>query len=49
MAENILDKIIKKKEHRINILKKSVPMEYLTEKIQDNKSFINFIDIFSIV
>ena len=44
MAENILDKIIKKKEHRINILKKSVPMEYLTEKIQDNKSFINFKD-----
>ena len=42
MAENILDKIIKKKEHRINILKKSVPMEYLTEKIKDNKSFINF-------
>ena len=44
MAENILDKIIKKKEHRINILKKSVPMEYLTEKIKDNKSFINFKD-----
>ncbi len=44
MAENILDKIIKKKEHRINILKKSVPMEYLTEKIKNNKSFINFKD-----
>ena len=44
MAKNILDKIIKKKEHRINILKKSVPMEYLTEKIKDNKSFINFKD-----
>ena len=44
MAENILDKIIKKKEHRINILKKSVPIEYLTEKIKDNKSFINFKD-----
>ena len=44
MAENILDKIIKKKEHRINILKKSVPIEYLTEKIKNNKSFINFKD-----
>ena len=44
MAENILDKIIKKKEHRINILKKSVPIEYLTEKIKDNKPFINFKD-----
>ena len=44
MAENILDKIIKKKEHRINILKKSVPIEYLMEKIKDNKSFINFKD-----
>jgi indole-3-glycerol phosphate synthase len=42
MPENILDKIIKKKIEKINILKKSISIESLNNKINENKTFINF-------
>lgn len=42
MAENILEKIIKKKIERIDLLKKSISLNSLIEKIDENKSFINF-------
>ena len=44
MTENILEKIIKKKIERIDILKKSISLESLSEKINENMSFINFKD-----
>ena len=44
MPENILEKIIKKKIKRINLLKKSISLKSLSEKINENKSFINFKD-----
>ena len=42
MSENILEKIVKNKIAKINILKKSISIESLNEKIDENKSFINF-------
>ena len=42
MAENILEKIIKKKVEKIDVLKKSITMNALNDKIDKNKSFINF-------
>jgi len=42
MAENILSKIIKKKVEKIDLLKKSISLKLLNEKIDDNKLFINF-------
>jgi indole-3-glycerol phosphate synthase len=42
MPENILDKIIKKKIKKIDLLKKSISLKLLIEKIDKNKSFINF-------
>ena len=42
MVNNILDKIINKKKQRVNELKKIIPIESLNEKINENKSFINF-------
>ena len=42
MSENILEKIIKKKIEKIDILKKSVSIDSLKDKINKNKSFINF-------
>jgi len=42
MAENILRKIIKKKIERIDILKKTISINSLNAKIDENKSFINF-------
>ena len=42
MSENILQKIIKKKIQKIDLLKKSIPSELLIEKINENKSFISF-------
>ena len=42
MVENTLDKIIKKKEQRLKDLKKSVSVDDLQKKINENKSFINF-------
>ena len=44
MSKNILQKIIKKKTERINLLKKSTSLNSLNEKINENKSFINFKD-----
>jgi len=42
MPENILDKIIKRKIEKIDLLKKSISLKLLNEKIDENKSFINF-------
>jgi len=42
MLENILDKIIKKKINKVDLLKKSISLKLLIEKINENKSFINF-------
>ena len=42
MSENILEKIIKKKIEKIDLLKKSTSLKLLIDKIDENKSFINF-------
>ena len=42
MAENILEKIIENKKKKIDFLKKSVSLENLKIKIDENKSFVNF-------
>ena len=42
MSENVLEKIIKKKIERIDLLKKSISLDSLNIKINENKSFINF-------
>jgi len=42
MFENTLDKIIKKKIKKVDLLKKSISLKLLIEKIDENKSFINF-------
>ena len=42
MSENILEKIIKKKIERIDVLKKSINLNSLNEIIDKNKSFISF-------
>ena len=44
MADNILEKIIKKKIERIDLLKKSISLNSLSIKIDENKSFVNFKD-----
>jgi len=44
MSENILDKIIRNKEKKIDLLKKSLSIENLKIKINENKSFIDFKD-----
>jgi indole-3-glycerol phosphate synthase len=44
MSENILEKIIKKKIERIDLLKKAISLKSLDEKINKEKSFINFKD-----
>jgi indole-3-glycerol phosphate synthase len=44
MSENVLEKIIKKKIQRIDLLKKSISLSSLNEKINENKFFINFKD-----
>jgi indole-3-glycerol phosphate synthase len=44
MSENTLDKIIKKKIEKVDLLKKSFSLKLLIEKINENKSFINFKD-----
>jgi indole-3-glycerol phosphate synthase len=44
MNKNFLEKIIKKKIDRINLLKKIVSINALNEKINENNSFINFKD-----
>ena len=42
MSKNTLDKIIRKKTEKIDLLKKSVSLQLLIEKINENKQFINF-------
>jgi len=42
MSENILNKIIKKKIKKIDLLKKSISLSLLIKKIDENKLFINF-------
>ena len=42
MAENVLEKIIKKKNEKIVNLKKTISLESLDELINTNKTFINF-------
>jgi len=42
MSENTLEKIIIKKINKIDLLKKSIPLKFLIEKINKNESFINF-------
>jgi indole-3-glycerol phosphate synthase len=42
MAENILEKIIKKKSEKIVNLKKTITLDSLNELIDTNKTFINF-------
>ncbi|MDB2470905.1 indole-3-glycerol-phosphate synthase [Candidatus Pelagibacter bacterium] len=44
MPENVLEKIIKNKIDKINILKKTVSLNDLSERINENKTFINFKD-----
>ncbi len=42
MSKNILEKIIKKKIERIDILKKTISLKSLSEKINEYTSFIDF-------
>jgi len=42
MAENVLEKIIKKKSEKIVNLKKTISVDSLNELINTNKTFINF-------
>ena len=42
MAENVLEKIIKKKIEKIVNLKKTISLDSLDELINTNKTFINF-------
>ena len=42
MSENILEKIIKNKIIKIDILKKSISLDSLKDRINENKSFMNF-------
>ena len=42
MSENILEKIIKNKIEKIDILKKSISLDSLKDRINKNKSFMNF-------
>ena len=44
MSKNVLEKIIKKKIDRIDLLKKLISLKSLNDKIKENKSFINFKD-----
>jgi len=42
MPNNMLDKIIVKKSERLNELKKTVSIESLKERINQNKNYTNF-------
>ena len=44
MSEDVLEKIIKKKIERIDLLKKSISLNSLSEKINEYTSFLNFKD-----
>ena len=39
MSENILEKIIKNKIKKIDILKKSISLDSLKDRINENKSY----------
>ena len=49
MSENILEKIIKRKIERIDVLKKSINLNSLNEIINSNKSFFDFKKKFKII
>ncbi len=42
MVDNILNKIISKKKQRLDKLKKTISIESLNEKIDQNKNYFNF-------
>ena len=42
MSKNMLEKIIKTKIEKIDVLKKSLKIDSLKNKIDENKSFIDF-------
>ena len=42
MSENILERIIKKKEKSLKEIKKNISIETLSKMIQENKSYLNF-------
>ena len=42
MSENILEKIIKNKIKKIDMLKKTISLDSLKDRINENKSFMNF-------
>ena len=44
MSKDVLKEIIKKKIEKVDLLKKSISLNSLNEKIDQNKSFINFKD-----
>ena len=44
MSENTLNKIIKKKIENVDLIKEATSLKLLIEKIDENKSFINFKD-----
>jgi len=44
MSKDVLKEIIKKKVEKIDLLKRSVSLDFLNEQIDQNKSFINFKD-----
>jgi len=44
MSKDVLKEIIKKKVEKIDLLKKSVSLDFLNEQIDQNKLFINFKD-----
>ena len=44
MSKDVLEEIIKKKIEKVDLLKKSISLNFLNEQIDQNKSFINFKD-----
>ena len=44
MSKDVLEEIIKKKIEKVDLLKKSISLNTLNEKIDQNKTFINFKD-----
>ena len=49
MVENILHKIILKKEKRLFELKKTISIDFLNEKIQEDTNLLNFKDPITLV
>ena len=44
MSKDVLEEIIKRKIEKVDLLKKSISLNFLNEQIDQNKSFINFKD-----